>query len=46
MLLNELADMPRQASEIYDVSIFFKNEEFVGIQYCLNKMFVCLMDAL
>ena len=45
-LLNKLANMPWKMSAICAVLIFFKNEEFNGIQYCLDKMFVYLMDAL
>ena len=45
-LLNELVDMPWQVSAVCTVLIFFKDEESVGIDYCLNKMFVCLMDTL
>ena len=45
-LLNELANMHWQMSAICAVLIFIKNEEFDSIQYCLDKMFIYLMDAL
>ena len=43
IVLNELADTHGQVSAICAV-ISFRDEVFVGIKYCLDKIFVCLMD--
>ena len=44
MVLNKLADMREQVSAICAVFISFRDEGCVSIQYCLDKMFVSLMD--
>ena len=43
-VMDKLADMHGQMNMASAVVIFFKDEESVGIQNCLDKVFVCFTN--